>query len=251
MGLSARFLVKIQFDPEHVENASITITVKTNSINTLNNKRDEHLRSPDFFDVEKFPEAKFKSTSWEHIEENRYRIKGILTLLGVDKPIELEAKWVGAGKGRNHEERIGFEAVFTIKRSDFGMTKYLPTQIGDEVVLTVGIEAEKNRKINISSLFLLTAVKKKNHRENTEPHGELDVKLDYSKHSLYHIKNSFPLNSYSPFLEDDKALPVKQYMSCYPQTKKCVTSPSPPSTASLLFLHSRHHPVSSQHTLNQ
>ncbi len=133
----------IQFDPQKIDQSAIEITVKTASINTLNSKRDEHLRSPDFFNAEQFPEAKFKSTSWELVEENRYRIKGILSLLGVEKPIEFEAKLVGTGKGRNNEDRIGFEAVFIIKRSDFGMTKYLPTQIGDEVAITVGIEAEK------------------------------------------------------------------------------------------------------------
>ncbi len=133
----------IQFNADKPELSSIEIVVDTSSVNTLNDKRDEHLRSPDFFNVEQFPQAKFKSTSWEHIEENRYRIKGNLTLLGVDKPIEFEARLIGTGKGRNNEDRIGFEAVFTIRRSDFGMTKYLPSQIGDEVAITVGIEAEK------------------------------------------------------------------------------------------------------------
>jgi len=136
----------IQFDTEHTDKSSIEVTIKTASVNTLNDKRDEHLRSADFFNVEQFPEAKFKSNSWEQIDENRYRIKGILTLLGVDKPIEFEARLVGSGKGRNDEDRIGFEGVFTIKRSDFGMVKYLPSQIGDEVSITVGIEAEKVTK---------------------------------------------------------------------------------------------------------
>lgn len=133
----------LQFSPDKPELSSIEVTVKTASVNTLNEKRDEHLRSADFFSVEQFPEAKFKSNSWERIDENRYRIKGILTLLGVDKPIEFEARCIGIGKGRNNEDRIGFESVFIIKRSDFGMTKYLPSQIGDEISITVGIEAEK------------------------------------------------------------------------------------------------------------
>ncbi|MGC8737205.1 MAG: YceI family protein [Candidatus Hydrogenedens sp.] len=136
----------IQFNTEHIDKSSIEVIIKTASVNTLNDKRDEHLRSADFFNVEQFPEAKFKSTSWERIDVNRYRIKGILTLLGVDKPIEFEARLVGEGKGRNNEDRLGFEAVFTIKRSDFGMVKYLPSQIGDEVSITVGIEAEKVSK---------------------------------------------------------------------------------------------------------
>ncbi|HOQ33134.1 MAG TPA: YceI family protein [Candidatus Hydrogenedens sp.] len=136
----------IQFNAENTDKSSIEVTIKTASVNTLNDKRDEHLRSADFFNVEQFPEAKFKSNSWERTDENRYRIKGVLTLLGVDKPIEFEARLVGSGKGRNNEDRLGFEAVFTIKRSDFGMVKYLPSQIGDEVSITVGIEAEKVTK---------------------------------------------------------------------------------------------------------
>ncbi len=133
----------IQFDSEKPEQSSIEVIVDTASVNTLNEKRDEHLRSADFFNVAQFPSAQFKSSSWEHIEQNRYRIKGTLTFLGVEKPIEFEARLIGTGKGRNDEDRIGFESVFVIRRSDFGMTKYEPPQIGNEVSIMVGIEAEK------------------------------------------------------------------------------------------------------------
>ncbi|HOL19076.1 MAG TPA: YceI family protein [Candidatus Hydrogenedens sp.] len=133
---------KISFNPNTPEHSSIEAIVKTSSINTLNDKRDEHLRGTDFFNVEHYPEAIFKSTSWTKIDDNHFHIKGTLTLLGVEKPVEFDAHLLGIGKGRQNEDRIGFEAVFTIKRSDFGMTKYAPPQLGDEVILTVAIEAE-------------------------------------------------------------------------------------------------------------
>lgn len=134
---------KVLFDPDQIENSSIEVVIDTRTVNTLNEKRDEHLRSPDFFNVEQFPEARFRSDSWRKIDERKFRISGKLTILGVEKSIEFDAHLVGKGKGRNNEDRIGFEAVIPIKRSEFGMTKFLPNQLSDEVQITVGIEAVK------------------------------------------------------------------------------------------------------------
>jgi len=133
----------VQFDPKKPEASKIAIAVKTDSVETFNDQRDEHLRSPDFFDSAQFPEMKFISTSWKPVKDNIYEVAGNLTLRGVTKPITFEAEFVGTGTGKDGEQRAGFETVFTIKRSDFGMTKYMPPVLSDDVRITVSLEGVK------------------------------------------------------------------------------------------------------------
>lgn len=128
------------FDPAKPEEASVEVTVKTASINSFHPVRDEHLRGPDFFDVEKYPEMVFRSTSWKKTAENRYAITGKFTLRGVTREVTLEAELVGIGKGMKGETLAGFETVFTIQRREFGMDKYLPDALSDEVQITVSLE---------------------------------------------------------------------------------------------------------------
>ncbi len=129
------------FDPENIETASIEITVAADSVNSFHPERDKHLKSPDFFNVEEYPEIRFKSTTWKAVKEIHYEVTGDFTLLGVTKEITLNVEWTGTGQGREGEKLVGFETVFTILRSDYGMSKYLPDMIGDEVRLTIAIEA--------------------------------------------------------------------------------------------------------------
>lgn len=133
----------LRFDPQSPEKSLVEVTIKTDSVNTFVVDRDTHLKSPDFFDVQKYPKMSFKSTSWEKVDDTHYAISGSFTLLGVTKPLTVQAHYVGTGKGMKGETRIGFEAEFTIKRSDFGMTKYLPSAVGDEVVITISLEGIK------------------------------------------------------------------------------------------------------------
>lgn len=136
----------ISFNPEKTESDKIDVTVKSASVATFNDVRDEHLRGPDFFNVEKYPEITFKSTGWKATGDNRFEITGDLTMLGVTKKVTFPADFVGVGKGMQGEARAGFQAVFTIKRSDFGMTKYVPDVLGDEVHLTISMEGVKKDK---------------------------------------------------------------------------------------------------------
>lgn len=130
----------VTFAEDKPEESSIEMVVKTDSLNTFNAARDKHLKNADFFEVETYPEMSFKSTAWKKIGEDTFEVAGDFSLHGVTKPITLTAVKTGNGKGRNGEALIGFEATFTVKRSEFGMGNMVPN-IGDDVTITVAIEA--------------------------------------------------------------------------------------------------------------
>jgi polyisoprenoid-binding protein YceI len=120
---------------------SASFVVKTDSVDTANEKRDGHLKSPDFFNSKQFPEITFKSTAAKAIDADTTELTGDLTLHGETKPVTLKVLRVGTGemKGR---QLAGWETTFTVKRSDFGMGKMVGP-IGDDVQLTVAVEAGK------------------------------------------------------------------------------------------------------------
>lgn len=122
--------------------SGVALTVNAGSVDTANKDRDNHLRSPDFFNAKQFPEVTFKSTSVKKAGEHAYEVTGDFTLMGVTKPLTVTVNHTGNGKTMRGTAVAGFEAEFTITRSEFGMTKYLPA-VGDEVTLIVGIEAVK------------------------------------------------------------------------------------------------------------
>ncbi len=129
-----------RYDPENAEENHVDVTVKTASVATANKARDEHLRSADFFDVEKHPEMRFVSREWKTTGEHTYDVIGDLTLLGVTKPVTARVEFTGEGEGMQGDYRTGFEAIFEIRRSEFGMTKYLPVLLGDEVRIILSVE---------------------------------------------------------------------------------------------------------------
>jgi len=112
--------------------------VKTESIDTGNNKRDQHLKSPDFFSAVQFPSIAFKSQSVKK-SSTGYEVTGELTLHGVTKPVTIQVTPTGSGKGPTGAALAGIEATFSIKRTEFGMTKMVPG-VGDDVTIYVGIE---------------------------------------------------------------------------------------------------------------
>ena len=102
----------------------------------------KHMMSPDFLDAAKFPTATFESTKVV-ATGNTAKITGNLTLLGVTKPVVLDATFTGAGNNpMNKKATIGFHGSTTIKRSDFGMAKYVP-MVGDDVKIAISIAFEK------------------------------------------------------------------------------------------------------------
>lgn len=138
------FTGKLTIDETDISKSTIEFEVKTASVDTANEKRDQHLRSPDFFSAKQFPVITFKSTkvSMKEGKENMLEVTGDLELLGVKKSITVDVEITGKGKGRQGESLIGFESIFTIKRSEFGMT-YGAGAVSDDIRLTVTIEAKQ------------------------------------------------------------------------------------------------------------
>ena len=130
---------KIVIDKAHYTNSTVDIVIKTESINTENNQRDEHLKSKDFFDVAEFPIMRFKSREIKKHSKNLYEVAGDFTLHGITKTITVPVKFIGEGKDHYGAYRAGFETEFSIKRSEYGMTKYIPAA-GDTVEITLVIE---------------------------------------------------------------------------------------------------------------
>ncbi len=129
-------------------NARIDVTIPTKSVTTENEKRDEHLRGADFFDAAKYPDVKFKSTSFKKTGDNKYVITGDLTLRGVTKSVDLAATFKGSAKSPWGQTVVAFKANTVIPRKDFGLTwnKALEAGgvlVGEEVELTLNVELVK------------------------------------------------------------------------------------------------------------
>jgi polyisoprenoid-binding protein YceI len=130
-------------DSTDMSKSSFDISIDVAKVNTDNTKRDEHLRGPDFFSVQQFPTATFKSTSVKSAGEGKMEVSGELTLRGVTKPVSLTLVKTGEGdRGARFGYRAGLEGTVTIKRSDFGIT-YMPEGLGDDVQLTIALEGTK------------------------------------------------------------------------------------------------------------
>jgi polyisoprenoid-binding protein YceI len=121
---------------------NIDVEIKTDSIDTASQKRDQHLKSPDFFNAKQFPSISFKSTHIKPGADGTYEVEGTLSLHGVAKPVSVQLVRVGAGKNPMGVSIVGYETVFDVKRSDYGM-KYLLEGLGDEVKLIVSLECGK------------------------------------------------------------------------------------------------------------
>jgi polyisoprenoid-binding protein YceI len=131
----------VNFDEASPGSSSLDLELKVDSVNTGSGKRNDHLKSPDFFNAAKFPTCTFKSKSFAKAGENTFDVAGDLTVHGVTKPITVKLEKTGQGSTQMGE-RIGFETVFTLKRSDFGIT-FMPDGIGDEIRLIISLEAQK------------------------------------------------------------------------------------------------------------
>ena len=132
----------LSFDEADPTKSTLEVSIKVDSVNTHNDKRNGHLKSPDFFNAAKFPTMTFSSKSFAKASENAYDVAGDLTIHGVTKPITVKLEKTGAGKMQG-QDKIGFASDFTVKRSDFGIT-FMPDGLGDEVKIMLGLEAGKN-----------------------------------------------------------------------------------------------------------
>jgi polyisoprenoid-binding protein YceI len=137
----------IQLDETNPSGGEVDFSLKTASIDTREAQRDTHLKSADFFDVEKFPTITFRSTRVEGSAEE-FTVTGDLTIHGVTKPVTLNVTYEGRGKDPWGGERIGYAATGKIKRSDFGLTWNAALEtggflVGDDVKLNFDIQVVK------------------------------------------------------------------------------------------------------------
>jgi polyisoprenoid-binding protein YceI len=132
---------EVTFDDKNPEKSSVNITVNANSVDTNSKKRDDHLRSPDFFNSKQFPTITFKSKKVEKVNDKTFKVTGDLSLHGVTKTISFTFNKVGEGKNPKGQKIMGGETSFTIKRSDFGMD-YMqgPGMLGDDITLILSFE---------------------------------------------------------------------------------------------------------------
>ncbi|WP_434620545.1 YceI family protein [Azospirillum sp. B2RO_4] len=134
----------VTFDKDAVEKSVVNVTIDTTSVDTNHAKRDEHLRSPDFFNAKEFPKMTFKSTKIEKTGDKTGKLHGDLTMLGVTKPVVLDVTFNKDGVSPASKlETAGFSARGTVKRTEFGM-KYGAPAIGDDIQLLIEVEAVKN-----------------------------------------------------------------------------------------------------------
>jgi polyisoprenoid-binding protein YceI len=126
---------------------SVSAEIAVDSVSSGNEQRDGHIKAADFFDVEKYPTATFKSTG-VRADGDKYALDGEFTLKGVTKPVTLDLVFNGTNPGMGHGEVAGFEASVVLNRKDFGIDFELPletggTVVGDKVNITLEIEALK------------------------------------------------------------------------------------------------------------
>jgi polyisoprenoid-binding protein YceI len=144
-GQFGEFSGNFSYDPKAPEKSTVEAVIQTKNINTNVDKRDAHLKSPDFFDVEKFPTMTFKSTSVKSTGSGKLDVSGDLTIHGITKPVVLSVEGGDVAKDPWGGTRTGFTATTKINRKDYGMiwNKTLDNGgvlVGDEV--KIDIEAE-------------------------------------------------------------------------------------------------------------
>ena len=140
---------KVVFDGKNVENGSVEITIQMNSLDTKNEKRDGHLKSPDFLDAVKFPTMIFISKKINKKSGNYYDIVGDLTLKDVTREVTLDAEFYGSLQDPMGNTKAGFSAKTTINRQDFNVSwsnamKDGSLIVGNDVEISLDIELVKN-----------------------------------------------------------------------------------------------------------
>ena len=136
----------IKYDPENPGGSTVEFTAQAASIDTANTKRDEHLRSPDFFDAGKFPQLSFKSTSVKKKGEGELEVTGKLTIKDVTKEVTIPVEVAGVMASPFGGEVAGFESNFTIDRTDYGVAWNRALEgggsiLGDDVQIHIAVEA--------------------------------------------------------------------------------------------------------------
>ena len=142
------FEANVDIDRANPSASRVEFTIQTASIDTANANRDEHLRSPDFFDAAKYPTITFKSTSVQPKSKTEYVVTGDLTIRGITKRVTLPVTHLGFARDGRGREKAGFELETTIDRKDFGIVWNRALDeggvlLGDEVKVAITLQVAK------------------------------------------------------------------------------------------------------------
>ena len=143
------------YDPEKPDTWKVNATVQTSSIDTGVGKRDEHLRSADFFEVEKYPALTFKSTEVTDVTPDHAKLHGLLAIHGVEKPVVFDLEILGTAKDPWGNVHASFTATTKINRKDFGLNWNQVLEagqvlVGEEVEITLDVEGTRSEKATAS-----------------------------------------------------------------------------------------------------
>ena len=135
-------------DGEDFANSTISVNIDVSSLTTNNTDRDAHLKSPDFFEVEKNPEITFVSTSMKKVDENEFKLVGNLTIKGTTKEVTLNTEFGGYMKDPYGNDKAGFSVEGKISRKDFGLNWNAVLEaggvmVGDEVRIAADVQFTK------------------------------------------------------------------------------------------------------------
>jgi polyisoprenoid-binding protein YceI len=143
-GSFTQFTGTVTVDRDNLEKSQVDAVIQVGSVTTAVEKRDTHLKSPDFFDVVKFGTITFKSKAWKKTGDETYDVTGDLTIKDVTKEVVLKVTSLGFGPGMTGKPVSGWSATTTINRNDFGVTgpAMLGKAVGNEVTITISVEAD-------------------------------------------------------------------------------------------------------------
>jgi polyisoprenoid-binding protein YceI len=143
-GSFTKFSGTIVVDRANLEKSSVEATIDITSITTANEKRDAHLKTPDFFDAAKFSTATFKSKSWKKTGEDTFDVTGDLTIKEITKEVILKTKLLGFGPGMKGAQLSGWEATTTVDKNTFDLKgpAMLGKMLGNEVAINISVEAD-------------------------------------------------------------------------------------------------------------
>ena len=137
-GQFSTFSVKVKTTKPDFTDMKVSVTAKTASISTGVEMRDNHLKTADFFEVEKYPELTFESTSLKKISDKKFALTGNLTMHGVTKPVTLHVTYYGTVVNpMNKKNTFGFHISGAVKRSDYGIGAKFPEQMVSDVIQIV------------------------------------------------------------------------------------------------------------------
>jgi|EP01039_Chlorochromonas_danica_P013167 polyisoprenoid-binding protein YceI len=149
-GFFKSFEGSLETESDDFENAAISFALDIDSIDTNQTQRDEHLKSPEFFDAAQFPQITFKSTSFKKTGDDEYALVGDLTIKGVTKTVTLDAEFGGSTDDFYGNTKAGFEVTGKINRKDFGLTWDGVTEagsivVGEDIKLLINIQFAKQK----------------------------------------------------------------------------------------------------------